>query len=1601
MNYNENFLELKNYDYVPVRVYLVKPYRVLIFLGRETPQRIRNILDNISAKKILNNKNELEHYFGPDWFYLLALDDLFDIDNINKLKQDTQPRNINKKSAITFYNRMLSSTLTELTPIKGLSKDFSSMSLDTIDIENKNKIIKRVLNPSETDLKEVKNNLQKVSKTKEPVIKKQKKEIKNDDEFGALETFDTTEEQMEENDLLVAYIFDNIFEDDNFNTVKKKIFLYSQIEPDFQHLVFEETENSYVSLTHKWIKTSGRMYRTDIFDLLKQNDLNNIIDEKFINNFKTNEIFLEEYSTNIIADIKNFNFDIWVFDFQEIIKNFNRNKITEMLSNKYDTQKLYLSLGKKYYPTMKQDQFMAILNGKYIPMNKKSLELEYDKEYPYLKMITEMKNYKQYLKNLKLLQLVIHINFNSYDERFLELRSIFDNFETTEDIPFIKYRDFSGNITIKKFTKNILNHITINELKERWIEGEHPQGIHFRIRQSLNKKDEDYNRFAIVNLLPDGKVILKCYWKRANNASFMNLLPCLEPLNSLIDRINQINYDITQKTKRVKKVEILEKGKSHYKLSNNTEIAFFNVDFNYKSNKDLLDYNELDHIFASLYPFVNVILNKETKTYQGTYLRYKRVSDYELVIDKYIKFLKDNYDFNDTKILVALINIFNKTKEEAIKIVEEYNRKNGQTTIIENDDEIIYDPELIKSIRKNTKQPGVDIEIQDSENDNIIKIEGVKSLWSFNRIINFLSRVIYIYEHLKDFTNTDNVFAERYKHIAKSFTKVKMSKKKEIKENSKVKTLREYDPELFNIDPNYQGKKYKLYSKLCQGDRKQPILLSDEEASKLNKKDYTYLLEFPNKTNPDKMNKLMCDDKVYKYPGFIQGSKHPKGHCLPCCYSSPVSEPSRISKYNTFQKCLGKDTESDIGNDNVSNPKYIKQAGKELKLNGLGKLPLILDVFLNENNTLVENKNNIAENGTKYYIRFGSLQNQYSILNAINYCYKSTHEGYILLKNIINILKKNPDLFQQLESGKIKLYFQTLDNFIEYLNAILNGNDIKELKKKIMIENIDIPVEKIDDFIKDKLDEKILWYIFKLIEPQYNIFILEQEQDMKINLICPEVDIFEDFYNTELESIVLIKSQFSIYPIFEMNIINNKLKLNKTFRDNDFIIEKMKILYKEKCFNTEKSKLKFEKITNYIENPNSYIIEKIVNILLKYKIIEGKLSGQLLNNIGKCIGLIVNIKGINGKNINQNIFNDLGLKIKSLKLGNIKLSGNTNVIIPCYKSNIRPNLLIFKENIVDLDNQLLANELLDTIGLGGYQPLSIIKYKNEYLYLKINSGRRIKLGGKINPKKIPIEILEYDENDVEKTIKQKKKEMDERIKVVKELEYNEELLNLLRYELSKYLNKEIDTEIRKKIMNIIRKDSKLRTNLRDLDSINIDEKREIVEIVKKEDDINYINELLKDLKLSPDQENKRKIIKIIENTDNYNKKYSEILTILTKISKLIVKTGNGIPNLAEYSKPNIRHMCGIYTKKNECENNFNCIYSNKGCSLYIPSNQLDNMLQNITHELLRNEYRRTELLDERIDFIIDKKKYNTNPREILITDENIDINKLLELIKGE
>jgi hypothetical protein len=1349
----------------------------------------------------------------------------------------------------------------------------------------------------------------------------------------------------------VMFIAEEINLDDSIETIKNKIYIKTNIIPDFQHLCYEY-KNKLYPLGYKY-RQGLRILNTDISDVINQESISKLIDDKMYFRYRNDKLIYDNEHKFLLKDYKNFNNEIGLFSLKKFLSNYNMSQIENLFQDSENKAKFIITFVQKYWPKLNEIKFNLFLNNEKITYLAKDLiNDQYLKDQQIINYVNSLdkKDIKLDLSNSSILLIMFHINYKYSNESFLNLRGIFDFFETNEEIPFIKFSDSMTGKTIKKLYKPALKVIPKNEIL-KMVKGEHPKGIHFRIRITNNPKHKDYHNYMhIINLHSDGKVEFRPSWKQVKHTDFSIIKDCINVVTNFIVKINNINFEMSQRAKEIRLPN---------KKFNNMEITFLNINIKFNlPSKNHIDYNKLYEITKILNPYVSI--NKKTfdesTENSGIYMRYKRVQNYEFYINDAIKVLKEVYFFSDKRISMELMNYFNKTKEEAFKSIDEWNVVNV-VKVQEEKQNVFkeYGKDIEKAIKRYTKRIGVDLKIQGPKEDGYnITVEGSNSLEQFQDIFNFVARMLHIYDNLDSILKEKNYFTLKYLENTKG--KKFKSKKKEysVKDTKKVKNLKMIDPKLFDIDPSVNPNKFKLYSKLCQGDRRQPIVYNQEEFKKINlptdeelkkKKNYkdNYALKVKNNTYNNTVNFYVCKDHKYKYPGFLQSNKHPQNKCLVCCHTSSSINPNKPAKYSTYTNCKGSDN---LDSESNINFKYVKQSGKYLKPDGLGKLNKNLDIFLNEGMTYKESKNNILENDSNYYLKYGIKQDNKTILNIMVTVFglKNLNELY---KNIEKIIS-NDEIFKSLENGKLKFKFNNYKNFLNYIK-----ND--------------------DNIINEEYTWSLLSQpnLIKAFPNGINIVIIRETIDGKLNIICPYQDNLDDFLNNKKKTLLIYKTEYYITPIFRIEIKQNKLNVIKIIEYNTKIIQKILDIYEEKCYKEKRRfESKFENVTGF---KVPFSINELYNILESNK--EYVIKFQNINNLNSANGLILQIKSNKRmvfipskpsephKNLKSNdkfieyVYDDI-FKFYSY------LNKNTNIKIEIIKYVLDVNDKIFK---------LLTN-------YGTTIPIKKI------------SKSKIKLN-------LPYEKSIFNDNEINKYIKNNEIIKDKRIDAVKEISYKEELYQLLRLEISKILDNEKNYSIRKSINKILdnekSKDYKNTLKILDLNSENI---RSIIEIASREKDINYRNQLLNDLTLKSDQKIKKSIIDILNNSDlDYEDKEKQIVKIIKLLVKDIVISSSKIPDLTNYNISNIRKTCNGFRVKSKCNSNIQCIFDkNNKCKLYIPNKEgyLDKMIVNLAQELLKNILKRNEILNNNIDLIINKDKYIERDEEILIDKEDYDINNL-------
>ena len=1354
----------------------------------------------------------------------------------------------------------------------------------------------------------------------------------------------------------VKFIPEFINYDDSIEDLKNNIYIHTNVIPDFQHLTYEY-KGELNPLGYKYYDNL-RELSIDISSVSNIQNVSNLIDEKMYFRFKNERLVYENQNKFILKDYPNLGNEIGLVNLKTFLENYNINIIQELFQDIENKKKLLVTFVKKYWPNMNDIKFTSILNDEKIQYLSK--ELMFQDRYINNQLIYYLHNInsndiKVDLESSSITLIMFHLNYKTSNEKFLNLRGIFDFFETSEDVPFIKFNDSITGKTIKKLYKPALKYIPKQDI-QKMFKGEHPKGIHFRTRIVKNPKHQDYFNFMpIINIHADGKIEFRPSWKQIKNTDFGIIKDCIETITNFIRRINEIHHEIYQQSKDIRLPN---------KKSGNMEIAFFNINIKFKlPSGNEIDFNKLNEIVRVFSPFISInkkeMLKDDDDNYEdsvGTYIRYKRVQNFEYYLNDAIKVLKEVYVFSDKRIIIELINFFNMNREEATRKLDTWNKINF-SKITEERQNVFkeYGKDVEKAINRYTKRIGVDIKIQGPKEDgyNII-IEGVNSIKQYEDIYNFMGRLLHIYDNFDSYIKKKSIFTDIFKKNTRGKTFISKKYNVSTKDTKKVKSLKIADPKLFDINPSVNVSKFKLYSKLCQGDRRQPTVYNEEEFKKINikndeelkkQKDYktSYALKVKNKTYPDKINYYVCKDHKYKYPGFLQSNKHPENLCLVCCHTSSSLNPNKPTKHSTYNSCKGQE---DGESESSINIKYVKQAGKFIKPDGLGKLPKYLDSYLNENMKYIESKNNILENGSDYYLKYGIKQDNETFLSIFIKIFGFNTKNQ-LIKNVEKLIS-DTKIFNSLENGNLKYKFKNYKNFIKYL----------ENKEDLVI------------------DHEFTWDLFrqpnlsKNLPNGINIIIFNEVEDGNINIVCPYHDDLSHFIDSNKKSIIIYKSVFSTNPIFRIKVNKNKLDIDKFINHTDLVLKKIINIYQDRCFQEKRRfENKFENITGFKIPLNAIDLYSEIENLKKYKI-----KYQHVDNLNHTVGLIITPKNKN------------------------ELS-----YIPCKPSEPLKHINSIDNNF-DYDYTTIM-KLSDYLYQNSKIKIEIIKYivdKNDKIIkLLTNYGTPIPIKP-INKskiiKKLPYEKSIFKDSEIDKFINNKQSLEDGRIKAVKMINYSDELYQLLRMEFSKLIENEKDTGIRKKIFKILEKKSgDLKQSLKDI-GISADDRRKIIEIDSNERDIEYKRKSILNLNIQQDQKCKQSILKII-NDDNlkYEEKDSNLLKLLKNELKKIIISGKKIPNLESYTPSNIRKTCNVFTSKGKCNENIHCLFDKTGsCKLYIPdqSNFLNKMIINLSQELLKNILKRNEILNNNIDLIIDKNKYIQRSQEVLIEQEDFNVNDL-------
>ena len=536
---------------------------------------------------------------------------------------------------------------------------------------------------------------------------------------------------------------------------------------------------------------------------------------------------------------------------------------------------------------------------------------------------------------------------------------------------------------------------------------------------------------------------------------------------------------------------------------------------------------------------------------------------------------------------------------------------------------------------------------------------------------------------------------------------------KDNNNNIFLSRLKKKEPALFLSEDDG---KFNAYSKVCQASRqRQPVILSqaekdriDENDKESNSKSYTHALEYG--TDPENKNWYICPrywclktntsiseedvkagkcgkiiakgDKVVKKghyvyefnhpiqhhntdgsykentPGFLEGSLHPKGNCLPCCFKKDWDSRTQVERR---EECAAET--GPAVNKKEKRPKNAKQEEYVYEIRRYpipqkrwGFLPLAVQLFLQTDNSLSVNPNNNKylrdDKNTQTLLRYGvENSNKKSFIACIAdvYAYKQKIEVPTIIE-MCNIVKQaiSIDLFLKYQNGSLASIFKpqtyNMDDIdptkyesSQFLQRLDMGNDMH-------IEYIHDTIAAYENFISfltnesSYIDHTYLWDIVcspnpKLFQTGCNLAIMRiREVDITddIEILCPTSVYSSILYDMRKETIILLKHDDYYEPIYLFDSIVDSVDASKKKdKTNKREMNIKKTFLEDASIHNIKEVLQI--IRNSIQkycSPQSSMpriykfkrpmpVETLKIIFLKYKF---EIKNQVLNYQGKTVG---------------------------------------------------------------------------------------------------------------------------------------------------------------------------------------------------------------------------------------------------------------------------------------------------------------------------------------------------------------------------------------------
>jgi hypothetical protein len=820
------------------------------------------------------------------------------------------------------------------------------------------------------------------------------------------------------------------------------------IEPNENIKVYENIKGSLRSIRDNMRKYSSR--------IKYENDENNILEDyqDFINN---REIYMIDiyhelgigYQTDIEL-VRNL-YDVYIKIYFPAISNEDFTHILDYLNNKPDNE---LNKIVSNYQTIQVD--LLLENEVFQTVERLKHNDKCDAH--------SLCGYNKYFNKSFVTQTSINLNLqytNFGVGTKIDLYRIFDSFIVNEKYPFIQYQTMDGKLVFKFY--RLSDETDKKTVMSKWFENA-PFGISFKVRVDSYKKQADSgDKYIAINLTENGRIDYKTQWKEDDEIDFGFIRNTFKDVMSLLNKLNDENI----------KIKFSQPKEHHFKYAFINTIQQFTL-----PEKYVINHNDLSDFARFFFPYISVVVDprkrssaqKVTDTSKyGTYLRYKRVSkfDNDARIDHRIIHFLRNYEYVPKLLADELARQFNITEKEAIERIEEVR---ARYPVLKKTRKILKKFENIPKY----KPPGIGIDIQGKSRDNYkIRITGARSREQLDRINEFIQILIYLYSETYLYKNRKYL---KIKDMLKQLTNIAKRRNKveeivdEDKEIKSIKQITKLDKSRVGFKPE-KGQNH--WTRSCQNSgnkKRQPIPYQNLED--LTRLGYTLdktTGQYEKKVRVGKQEMVIkaaalddnqggqlywtCDttnNNKFVHIGFLSRSQNPTGICMPCCFKKDPGLSKNTEKRDYHLKCIGSKQASDtsVSRKNIGDRLYILQDTNKMLPERMGFLPKYLDMYFNVflNNT-ISLKNHYLVNTNGYFLKYGSIQEEYPYLNAVANVFDTNVNE--IKKKIIYTLKNDASMtiFTYLNNGDVKTQFENIQDYIRFIesNTVLEGGLIDDL----------------------------------------------------------------------------------------------------------------------------------------------------------------------------------------------------------------------------------------------------------------------------------------------------------------------------------------------------------------------------------------------------------------------------------------------------------------------------------------------------------------------------------------------------------------------------